>query len=208
MTVIIAGNVGGVPFAASDSLSHGALSLAAAGNAPKCVQLNSRTVAAKAGYGPQFNYIWKELMAPFGSSEPDIQKIARDLKLHGESAYAFGKSMAADQGAVDPGLYLLLSGYGQDGKSHLYWMNYQLKDFGFSSDPNLVLSFGTLADAPEYAQRKLAELARRGGISAQGAIIELTRDVVRREATATPHAVGFPAYVAIAGADGLTIISN
>jgi hypothetical protein len=202
MTVIMGATFRGGAAVGADSLRHNAMNLGHAGNTNKTVTLNCRTVAAKAGYGPDADGIWQTLR------ETDIDEIgpaeiSRRLRGIGADVYARCLEKARALGAVDAGLYLIVAGTEKGGQPALHWLNFQLQDFGHTNEVGRALAFASRPEANVNAWNHVARLVRNTGAGATMQLDTWARNLVIDEQKYAPHAIGFPVNLRAVRADGV-----
>lgn len=203
MTVIMGVTFRGGAAVAADSLRHNAMDLGNAGNADKTVTINCRTVAAKAGYGPDADGIWQTLRE---TSIEDVgpAEISRRLRAIGTTVYAQCLQKARALGADDPGIYLIVAGTELDGRPALHWLNFELQDFGHTNQVGCPIAFASRPEANANAFNHAARLVRNTEAGASMQLDTWARDLVADEQKYARHAIGFPVNLRAVRADGVT----
>ncbi len=202
MTIIMGATFLGGAAVAADSLRHNAINLQNAGYSDKTLTLNSRTVAAKAGYGPDADSIWR-LLLETGLADVGPAEISNRLREIGADVYAQCLQRAEALGVQDPGIYLIVAGTELDGRPALYWLNFQLQDFGHCNEAGRVIAYASRAESNNNASRHAMQLVRntQAGLTLQ--LDTWARNLVTDEHMYAPHAIGFPVNLRIAKPDGV-----
>ena len=183
----------------ADTRRHDAHDKSDAGQGKKYHLFNDRVVIAKAGFGPSADILWGILEGEV-PKDADAAIVAKALEEFGQFVYDNCVKLHGPVSTLD----LIVAGVTAAGPS-LHWQQHHLKSFGASVEPASVIAFGTLDDSKDAAVAKLQKLCS----SADGKITAnlglWCQNVVSAEMSANPHAVGYPAHIALLRNDQLPL---
>ena len=201
MTIIMGLTYIGGAVIAADTLRHDAIDGLPAGKTDKTRVLSSRIVGAKAGFGPDADWVWDEVISS-GISTIGPAEVASRLKVIGKAAYSQCKQESDRLWVEDPGLYFLIAGLEPDNKPSIHWLNFKLDDFGGTQEIGCALSFGSRPATCENGVNHAKRLLHTKGDSELFLPCDTwVRNFTADERRYAQHAIGFPVNLNIVSPD-------
>lgn len=186
---------------AADTLRHNAVDNSNAGSADKTIVLNHRAVGAKAGYGPDADVTWGALIES-GINDLGPAEIAHRLRVIGAEVYSRCREKAIASGVADPGLFFILAGLELDGRPAIHWLNFGLRDFGYTNQPGCAIAFASRVEANANALAHAKALVRRDRTGLSIPLDAWARNLTSDERAYASHAIGFPVVMRIVEPNG------
>jgi hypothetical protein len=186
MTVIFACTFINGAAIASDTLLHNPETNERVMNAPKVLNISQRVSMAQAGSFTGTQDVWRKLeLIPSQTATPTT--IAEAIRLFATPIY---QQKCRAGGAV---MRYLVAGIEADGVPSIHWLEFDRGNFGSKKGPGQIAALGTLPNVCKIATQAVFESIKP--FSKTVMLDKWCEKVVCAEATATPHAVGFPAVL-------------
>jgi hypothetical protein len=188
MTVIFACTFPGGAAIAGDTLMHNTETNERVMNAPKVLNISQRVSVAQAGSFNGTGEVWTKLEhLPRHSATPTT--IAEAIRSFATPIYQrkCGEGPAA--------MRYIVAGLEADGTPAIRWLEFDANNFGEVTGPCQIAALGTMSNVQEITNRALHESLKP--FSNIVMLDQWCKRVVAAEATASPHAVGFPAILIV-----------